>query len=163
MPLGGRKARFSKSPTHIVHPDSGRGCSEAFDLAEEPLDEVAVSVDEWTEPGNVHAVRHRFDVGPGTAVRQFGSQRVTVVGAIREQHLTFADLVEHVAGAAAVMRLAFRQLNGNRVAVGIDKSVDLGGQPAPRARQWTKRLEQVVNGPYRLGMSAQGEPVRIRQ
>ncbi len=141
----------ARSPTHKAHPDSGGGefdgseivevmlfeagrdGSEVFDLAEEPLDEVAVSIEEWTEPRNVHPVRHRFDVGPGTPVRQFFSQRVAVVGAIGKQDLTFADRIEHVASAATVMRLACRQLEGYRVAVGIDKGVDLGRQPAPRA------------------------------
>lgn len=34
---------------------------------------------------------------------------------------------------------------------------------SPNLRRRTKRLQQVVDGPYRSGISAQGEPVRSRQ
>jgi len=51
---------------------------EAFELIEEPLDEVSESVQLGTEPRNVDAAWHRFDVGPRPAGGQTGAQGFTV-------------------------------------------------------------------------------------
>ena len=104
-----------------------------FDFAEEPFDEVAIAVKERAEGRHVDPSWHRLDVGPSTTICQGLTQGVTVVGSISKEGLTGADVVEHVTSAPAVMRLAFGQLEGNRIAVGIDKGMDLRRQPAPRA------------------------------
>lgn len=140
-----------RSPTHEPHPDFG-GCefdeceiigvvffvtggdgSEVFELVEEALDEVAVSVEEpaerwWSEPAG-----HGFHIGPGTACRERLAHEVAVIGPVGEQRLAVADAVEHAGGAAAVMGLALGQFEADGQAMGIDERVDLGGQPAPRA------------------------------
>ena len=60
------------------------------------------------------------------------AQGVAVVGAVSEQDLPGLQAVEHVGGAAAVMRLALGQLDRDRHPVGIHQRVDLGGQAAAR-------------------------------
>lgn len=106
---------------------------EVFELAEEALDEVAISVEEAAEGRDVPAVWHRLDVGPGAAGRQIGSEGVAVVGTVGEQDLAVGEGGEHIGGTPAVMGLAFAQLQRDRQSVGIDQGVDLGCQPAPRA------------------------------
>jgi hypothetical protein len=48
------------------------------------------------------------------------AEGVAVVGAVSEQNLTGTNAVQHIGGAAAVMSLAFAQLEDDRVAIGID-------------------------------------------
>ena len=61
------------------------------------------------------------------------AERVAVVGAVGEEDLAGAEGAQHVGGAAAIVGLAFGQLQRDRQAVGVDEGVDLGRQPAPRA------------------------------
>ncbi len=73
------------------------------------------------------------DVGPSAPFGEFVSKPIAVVGAVRQQDLTSADVAQHVGGAATVMRLPLRQLQGDRQAISVHEGVDLRGQPAPRA------------------------------
>ena len=107
--------------------------SEMLQPIEEALDEIAETVEEGAESRDIDASRHRFDIGPGAAVRQILAQCVAVIGTIRREDLPLADFAQHVGGASAVMSLAFRQLQSDRQAIGVDKGVDLRGQTAPRA------------------------------
>ena len=113
--------------------EAGRNCSEMFELVEEALDKVAEAIEVGAESGDIHALGYRLDVGPGSAIRQALAEGVTVVGAVSEQNLTGTDAVQHVGGATAVMSLAFAQLDGDRVAIGIDDGMDLGRQSSARA------------------------------
>ena len=106
---------------------------EVFELAEEALDEVAISVEEAAEGRDVLTVRHRLDVSPGAAGREVGPEGVAVVGPIGEQDLAVGEIAEHIGRAAAVMGLAFAQLQRDWQPIGVDQGVDLGRQPAPRA------------------------------
>ena len=92
-----------------------------LDLAEEAFDEIATSVEERAERRHLDASRHGFDVRPGAAPGEAVSQRVAVVGAIGEQDLRGAQAIGHIAGASAVMRLAPGELEGDRIAVGVDE------------------------------------------
>jgi len=107
--------------------------TEVLEFIEEPLDKIAVAVQEPAEGGDALASRHGFDVGPCAARGQIDAQRVAVIGAVGQQDLPASDTHEHVPRAAPVMGLALAQLERNRQTVGVDKRVDLGGQPAPRA------------------------------
>jgi hypothetical protein len=71
---------------------------EAFEFVEEAFDEVAVSVEKAAEGRNVFAVGHRLDIGPDAACREGAAERVAVVGAIGEQDLTVAEILEQVGG-----------------------------------------------------------------
>jgi hypothetical protein len=75
-------------------------------------------------------VRHWLDVGPGALVAQGLTQSIAVVGTFGEQDLASAHIAKHVGRTAAVMRLDFGQLQGDRQAVGIDQGIDLGGSVA---------------------------------
>jgi len=141
----------SRSPTHKPHPNSGcgefdegkvigivffetgRNRSEMFEFAEEALDEVTIAVEEGAEGGDVDPSRHRSDVGPGSLISQGFTQGVTVIGPIGEKRLAGAHIVQHVAGALAVSGLALGEFERDRIAVGVDQSVDLRRQSAARA------------------------------
>lgn len=107
--------------------------SEVLDFAEKAFDEVAVAIEELAEGRDVFPVRHWLHVCPGAAFRERAAQVVAVVGAVGQQDLAFADVVQHIGGAAPVMSLAFGQLQPDRQAVGIDEGMDLRRQSAPRA------------------------------
>ena len=92
----------------VVLLEAGGDGSEVFDLVEEPLDEVPVSIEEWAERWDVHPVRHRLDVGPGASFIEAGTERIAVVAAVGEQDLAGAEAIEHIGGAAPVMRLGPR-------------------------------------------------------
>jgi hypothetical protein len=112
-----------------------------LELAEEPLDEVAVAVKPRAEGWHVYVWRERLDVGPGAAAGHHGPQGIIVIGTVGDQDLAVADGVQHVGRAASVMCLSLGQLQRNGIPVGIDHSMDLGGQPAPRAPHasgWSK-------------------------
>ena len=112
---------------------SGRNGAVVLEFAEKTLDEVAVPIQEGAERGHVDPIGHRLDVGPGTALFQSSPESVAVVPAVGQQGLACRDLAEKVARAAAVMRLAFGQLEGERQAIGVHEGVDLGGQAPSRA------------------------------
>ena len=104
--------------------------AKVFEFIEEAFDEVSLFVEFFVEPRDVHAVRHGLDVGLGAAFGQGNAQGIAVIGAVGEQGLAGADTVQHILGAAAVMGLALGQLQGERIAVGIDHRMDFGGQSA---------------------------------
>ena len=108
-----------------------------LEFAEKALDEIAISIEERAERGNAFAVGHRLDAGPCAACSQVRAHRIAVVGAVAEEDIAFAKTVEHVGGAAPVMRLAFGQLEPDRQAKRIDQGVDFGRQAAARATHAT--------------------------
>ena len=109
---------------------SGDG-AEVFELAEEPLDDIPITVEEAAEGGHVRPCRHWFDAGPAAFLLHPPSQSVAVIGGVGEQDLAFAKIVQHVLGASAVMGLTGRELQLHWQAVRIDEGVDLGSQAAP--------------------------------
>jgi hypothetical protein len=114
--------------------------SEMFDLVEEPLDEVAVSIEEGAEGRDVLASRHRLDVRPRTALGQILAEPIAVIGAVGKQDLAGAEMVEHIVGALAVMGLTLGEFERDRIAVGIDQGMDFCRQSAartPHAAGWS--------------------------
>src|SRR3546814_9983156 len=103
-----------------------------FEFVEETLDDVAITVEKASEGGDVLARRHGLDVGPGASGGEPLAHGVAVVGAVGEQDLARPESIQHVLGRASVMRLTGRQLELHGPAVGIDKGMYLGRQPAPR-------------------------------
>src|SRR5258705_10373146 len=149
--MAGLLAALPSPPTHKSHPDTGRGkldereivgvvlfeargdSSKVLELVEEALHEIAQVVEKGAESWPVHAPGYGLDVGPGAALGHARAQGVAVIGAVAEQDLARTEGAQHVGGALAVVGLAGAELQGNRIAVGIDEGVDLGRQPAPRA------------------------------
>ena len=89
---------------------SGCDGAEVFELVEEPLDSVALAVDPGTESRVSDAVRHRADIPPGATVGKRLTQRVAVIGTVREQDVACFERIEHVGGGSAVMGLTLGQL-----------------------------------------------------
>src|SRR5512139_2815199 len=108
-----------------------------LEFAEEAFDEVAIAVEERTERRDTLTVRHRFDAGPCAAFGEARAHGVAVVGAIGEQDASLPEAVEHILGAAPVVRLALGQLEPDWQAGRIDQGMDLGGQAAARATHAT--------------------------
>ena len=84
---------------------------------------------------------HRLDVGPGAARRHRRAQGIAVIGPVGEQDLAFANAGQQVGRAASVMGLPLAQLERDRVAVGSDDGMDLGGQSAARTPHACGRSE----------------------
>ena len=116
---------------------AGRDASERLELVEEPLDEVALLVEEGAEREGSGAVGFRFHVGPGAAGGETGAQGVGVVGAISEQDLAGADVGHELHCRRGVVGLPLGQLQRDWQAVGVDQGVDLGGQATPRTAHAT--------------------------
>jgi hypothetical protein len=129
--------------------EAGRDCSEMFELVEEALDKIAEAIEVRAESGDVHALGYRLDVGPGSAIGQALAEGVAVVGAISEQNLTGTNAIQHIGGATAVLSLAFAQLDGDSVAIGIDEGMDLGRQSSARAPLASGRREVLRGGVLR--------------
>src|SRR5262249_20523716 len=107
--------------------------AEMLEFAEEALDQIAIAVEEGAEGRDPHATSHGLDVGPCTVAGDVLAEGVAVVGAIGQEDLARPEARQHVLGALAVMGLTLAELERNGQAVGIDESMDLGGQAAPRA------------------------------
>ena len=69
----------------------------------------------------------------GAALRQALAECIAVIGAIGQQGLAGTEALEQIARALPVMGLAFGELERDRIAVGIDESVDFRRQSAARA------------------------------
>src|SRR5579863_5719515 len=144
-------ARCTRSPTHKPHPDFGGGefdegkivgivffearghGSEMLELVEEPLDEVAIAIEERAEGWDVDAPRHWFDVGPSPALGQAVAEGIAVISAVGQQGLAGTKTIKQIDCAPAVMGLARSELERDRIAVGIDESVNFRRQSAARA------------------------------
>ncbi len=101
-----------------------------FDFIEESLDSVAQFVEAGVEGQFADPLRHEPYVGQDTARCHFSVQGIGVIGTISKQNISCAQTVEHIGGAASIMSLAWRDLEQDRQAIGIDQRVDLGGQPS---------------------------------
>ena len=85
-----------------------------LEFVEEPLDQIALSIEPLVEARRLETVRHSSDVGSGTARGEGLTQSIGVIGTIGHKHVAAADRAEHVLGAAAVMGLAFGDLEQDR-------------------------------------------------
>ena len=137
-----------RSPIHKPHPDSSggelddgeivfgvflvSGCdgSVVSDFAKEALDEIAEFIEVAAEGGWPGSLWHGSDIGPDAARGHFGAQGVRVIGPVSQRDIAIGEGVEHIGGAAAIMRLAWRDLQQDRQSTGIDQRMDLGRQPA---------------------------------
>ena len=72
---------------------SGCDGAKVFELVEEPLDGVALSVDPRAERRVSDTVRHWPDISPSAACGKLVAQFIAVVGAVREQALSASRIV----------------------------------------------------------------------
>ena len=80
-----------------------------LEFVEEAFDQIALPVEPFAERGGIEPVWHRPNVGPGAAFRHGIAQSVGIVGPVGQQNVALLDALEHVVGAAPVMRLALGQ------------------------------------------------------
>lgn len=101
-----------------------------FELVEVSLDEVALFVDPCAEREAAGSGFLRRDVGPGSFLCGEAANGVAVVSTVGEQDRIGLEGVEHGESGLAVMRLSGRQDEIDWPPFGIDKRMDLGGEPA---------------------------------
>ena len=151
IPIAAERKSGVRSPTHRSEPYSdcgefddgeiigvvffvaGRHRAEMFEFVEEAFDETSEAIEIGAEGGDVHPIGHWLDVAPGALACEAFPQSVAVVAAVGQEDLTFAEAAQHVGGASSVVSLAWRQLQKNGQAVGVDEGMDFRGQSASRA------------------------------
>lgn len=108
------------------------GCNGAImlDFVKEPLDEVALFVGALVEWRRIEAVVKRPYVRSCSLRGDPGSERIAIIGPVREKHTPARQRCQHVPGALAIVSLAFGQLQRNRQPARIDERVDFGRKPA---------------------------------
>jgi len=80
---------------------------------------------------------HGPDIGPRAARFEVFAQFVRVIRAISQQDIARLNRRQHIVRTAPIMSLAFRDLQRDRQAIGIDQRVDLRRQAAARATHAT--------------------------
>jgi hypothetical protein len=108
---------------------SGGYCTELFDFAEEPLDEVAFAVEGEISLTFDEPVGFGRNDGSDVPFFQRLDQGVGVVRLIGEESFRL-DLVEQRLGLTEIGCLAWRERQGGGVAQSIDDHVYLGRQPS---------------------------------
>ena len=108
-----------------------------FDLIEEPLDQVSLSIEVRAEDDGIHAVALGRDVGPSATLDQVGPDLVDVIGPVPQQHGAARQALKQLFDQARVVRLSGREGQSHWQALGIDDGVDLGRQSASGAAHMT--------------------------
>ncbi len=106
-----------------------------LELAEEALDQVALSVEPIAEARLPFAVGFGWDVGRGALLLDQRADAIGVISFVGENDGAGTKVVEQPIGDLAVMRLACGQAEPDREALRIDDSVDLGREPASAATE----------------------------
>ena len=109
---------------------SGGNCAKGFEFAEEPLHLIALVAEDGVERRDAFARWHASDVGHGPAFHQRVAQAIAVIGAVGQQYLARSDTRLYFGARAPVMGLALGQFQQDRTTHGINKRMDLRGQPA---------------------------------
>ena len=105
-----------------------------FQMANQPLDTVALAIDPLVPADQCLAVRARRDHGPHARLAETVADRVAVVALVGDQvaGLDFGERAERFE-LRAVGRFAAGEMEGEREAGGITETVNFTGEPAPRA------------------------------
>jgi hypothetical protein len=107
-----------------------RLASEVLQLGEEPLDQVALTIEPLAEARLPLAIVLRRDVGRGTLVLDQLADAVGIVCLVGEHDGARAELVEQPVSDPTVVRLSCRQAEPDREALRVDNDMDLGREPA---------------------------------
>ena len=105
-------------------------CRGLFEFTEEILDQVVRLVERLIELAGRCSVLPRRDHSgfPGTRER-FENTLIGIIGLVGDQHLG-AHLRQQRVGADQIIGLSWGQQEAQRVAEGVDQSVDFGAQSA---------------------------------
>jgi hypothetical protein len=113
---------------------SGGDGSVDLEMAEHALDAIALSIEALAVGDIDGAVRLRRDDGLDPAPFQVVSDGIGIVGLVGEQGLgCLLGQVDQRFVGLAVRCLAWREMEGDWSASGISETVNLTGEPAPRA------------------------------
>jgi len=102
-----------------------------LELAEEALDEIALSVDAPINGALYEALPGRGDVGFGATGSDQVEQRIGVIPAVSDDVTAF-EAGEQDRRSAQIVVLSGRQHETHRQAILIDQGVDLGAQSSTR-------------------------------
>ena len=108
---------------------AGCDCAIMFDLIEEPLDEIAFSIESEVAVSFGRAINLWWDDRGDPPLGQGLDQAVGVVGLVGEQS-PHVDIFDQRFGLSQIAGLAWRQGEGHGIAQSVDQSMDLGGQSA---------------------------------
>lgn len=104
-------------------------------LAEEPLDEVALPVELFAEGSLASAIGFWRDIGCSTLAFDQGAEAIGIIGLVGDEDRAWTQAIEQSIGGRRVMGVACGEAEPDRQPFGIDKRMDLGRQPAPRATE----------------------------
>lgn len=114
--------------------EARRDSSEALEVVEEDLDEVARAIQLAVLRNRAFAFRLRADDGLDPARLQLGAERVRVIAGVSDQRVA-ASVVEELRRGDQFVSFAGSQRDVDRPAFGIDDRVDLGRKTSSRASQ----------------------------
>lgn len=115
-----------------------------FEVADHPLDTVALAVEALAVTDGCSAVGFWWDDGFDAALLQVGADGVCVVGLVGKESIRrlLGKIDQRVVGLA-VRRLARGEFKGDGPASGITETVNFTGEPAPRAAK-----SSLMNPPF---------------
>lgn len=117
---------------------ASRDCAVDLEMAEHTLDAIALPVEAPVPADRGDAMRARRNNRPDAARLEIGADRVGVVALVRKERVgRRLREIDQDFVVLAVRRLAAGEVEGERAAPGVGDTVNLTGEPAPRA---AKRL-----------------------
>ena len=105
-----------------------------LEMPEDTLDAVALAIEALAVTDRDLAVRLWRDDRLDAAAVEIGPDRIGIIGLVGEQRtgLPFGQIDQRLIGLA-VCRFSGREVKGDRSASGITETMNLTGEPAPRA------------------------------
>jgi hypothetical protein len=115
-----------------------------LEVAEHPLDAVALTVKLLAVADRLGAVRFRWDDGANAALLEVVADRIGIIGLVGDEGAwRLLRQIDQRVVAFAVRRFAGREVEGDRPASGITETVNFTGEPAPRAAK-----SSLMNPPF---------------
>jgi hypothetical protein len=113
---------------------TGRDGAVDFEMPDHALDAIALTIEPLVPTDRGRAVGAWRDHGPDAGFAKMVADRVAVVALVGDQGAgrRFGERAEGFE-LRAVGRLAAREVEGEREALGITETVNFTGEPAPRA------------------------------
>jgi len=115
-----------------------------FEVAERPLDAVALTVKPLVVADRVGAVRSWRDDGANATLREVVADRIRIIGLVGDEG-SWRPLrqIDQRVVAFAVCRFARREVEGDWSPSGITETMNFTGEPAPRAAK-----SSLMNPPF---------------
>jgi hypothetical protein len=105
-----------------------------LEVADHPLDPVSLAIKSLAVADRNFAVRLRWDDGFDASLLEIIADCIGVVGFVGEQGIwRLLGQIDQRVVALAVRRFARREFEGDGPASGITETMNLTGEPAPRA------------------------------